>query len=244
MNAYTLTSAELAVLMDHMTGGRLLDQTATLTELQVDKQALVAAEENLLDQGLLLSLPFEQVSGVTSQLASVLSAALSPDRVCVVRTIHPDHTDPPVTFSFTSETITRNQVDQHGQHIFTELADQDEALTEVLAAGGQAAPTKAPAKQAPGDNGRARAKPRALAVLLKDAQRLVMLMVVVDPAEPGAAAHSLAWVETDAGLWVVDGAVDGDTPVATPVSIADLRDRIGSIIGSEILGRPPPLPSG
>ena len=135
MNAYTLSSAELAVLIDHMTGGRLLDETASLTELQVDKQALVAAEENLLDQGLLLSLPFEQVSGVTSQLASVLSAALSPDRVCVVRTIHPDHTDPPVIFSFTSESITRNQVDQHGQHVFAELADQDEALTAILSTG-------------------------------------------------------------------------------------------------------------
>ena len=70
--------------------------------------------------------------------------------------------------------------------------------------------------------------------LLKDAQRLVMLMVVVDPAEPGAAAHSLAWVETDAGLWLVDGASDGDTPVATPVAIADLRDRIGSILEGRV----------
>src|SRR3970040_1402118 len=115
METYTSSPAALAVLIDHMTGDRLLEETAALTELQVDEQALVAAEENLLDQGLLLSLPFEQVSGVTSQLASVLSAALSPDRVCVVRTIHPDHTNPPVIFSFTSESITRNQVHQHGQ---------------------------------------------------------------------------------------------------------------------------------
>ena len=224
MNAYTLTSAELAVLMDHMTGGRLLDQTAALTELQVDEQALVAAEENLLDKGLLLSLPFEQVSGVTSQLANVLSAALSPDRICVVRTIHPDHTDPPVIFSFTSESITRNQVDQNGQHVFTEFADQDEALTEILSTGR--------ALEAPKRSGTA--KPRLVEQLLKDAQRLVMLMVVVDPAEPGAAAHSLAWVETDAGLWLVDGASDGDTPVATPVAIAGLRDRIGSILEGRV----------
>jgi len=220
MNAYTLTSAELAVLIDHMTGGRLLDQTAALTELQVDEQALVAAEETLLDQGLLLSLPFEQVSGVTSQLATVLSAALSPDRVCVVRTIHPDHTDPPVIFSFTSESITRNQVDQHGQHVFTELADQEGAVSAILSTGRV---LDAPKR-------RGTAKPRPLEQLLKDAQRLVMLMVVVDPAEPGAAAHSLAWVETDTGLWLVDEASDDDTPVATPVAIAGLRVRIGSLL--------------
>lgn len=224
MLSFSLTSAELAVLIDHMSGGRLLEDTASLSELQVDEQALVAAEENLLDQGLLLSLPFEQVSGVTSQLASVLSAALSPDRVCVVRTIHPDHTDPPGIFSFTSETITRNQVDQHGQHVFTELADQDEAVTAILSTG------RAP--DAPKRLGTA--KPQPVEQLLKDAQRLVMLMVVVDPAEPGAAAHSLAWVETDAGLWLVDGASDGDTPVATPVAIAGLRDRIGSILEGRV----------
>jgi hypothetical protein len=221
---FSLNSAELAVLMDHMTGGRLLDETAALTELQVDQEALVAAEENLLDRGLLLSLPFEQVPGVTSQLASVLSAALSPDRVCVVRTIHQDHSDPPVIFSFTSESITRNQVDQHGQHVFTELADQDEALTAILSTGGALDAHKR----------RGTAQPRPVEQLLKDAQRLIMLMVVVDPAGPGAAAHSLAWVETDAGLWLVDGASGGDTPVATPVAIADLRDRIGSILEGSV----------
>ena len=61
-----------------------------------------------------------------------------------------------------------------------------------------------------------------------------MLMVVVDPAEPGAAAHSLAWVETDAGLWLVDGASGGDTPVATPVAIAGLRDRISSTLEGRV----------
>jgi len=75
MQRFSLTSAELAVLVDHMTGGRLLEQTTTLPELHVDEQALEAAEEGLLDRGLLVSLPFEEASGVTSELASVLSAA-------------------------------------------------------------------------------------------------------------------------------------------------------------------------
>jgi len=230
MNAYTLTSAELTVLMDHMTGGRLLDQTAALTELQVDEQALVAAEENLLDQGLLLSLPFEQVSGVSSQLASVLSAALSPDRVCVVRTIHQGHTDPPVIFSLTAECIARNQVDEQGQHVFAELADQEQVLSAILEAGGEVAAEEGSAKNGTAKKGRGTPKPRPLADLLKEAHRLVMLMVVEDPADQKAVAHSLAWVETDEGLWLADGTLDSEEPLAQPVGVAGLCQRVGAAL--------------
>ena len=233
MQSYSLTSAELAVLVNHMSGGRLLEKTASLPELQVDEQALGAAEEELLDRGLLVSLPFEEVSGVTSQLASVLSAAITPDRVCIVRTVHGDHTDPPAIFSFTPECITRNQVDDQGQHVFAELADQEEAVSVIMAAGGVAAPKKAPAKKAPAKKGRATSKPRPLADLLKEATRLVILMVVADPVESTAEAHSLSWLETEAGLWLVDRASDGEAPLAAPVAEKALRLRIGAALEGE-----------
>lgn len=220
VRTYSLTSAELVVLMDHMTGGRLLDETAVLSDLEVNEQTLGEVEENLLDQGLLISLPFEEASGVTSQLATVLGAALTPERVCIVRTIHQDHTDPLVIFSFTAESITRNTVASPGEHVFTELADQEEALTAILSAGG------APAAQ----DELVTSEPRPVEELLKDAHRLVILMVVEDPAEAGAAAHSLAWVETGEGLWLVEGAADGETPLAQPVEVAGLRQRIGAVL--------------
>jgi hypothetical protein len=233
---FTFSSAELAVLINHMTGGRLLEAAPALPELRVDEQTLAAAEEELLDRGLLVSLPFEEVSGVTSQLASVLSAAITPDRVCIVRTVHGDHTDPPVFFSFTPECITRNQVDEQGQHVFTELADQEEAVAAILAAGGAAEKASAKqgaAKKAPAKKSKAAAKSRPLADLLKDASRLVMLMVVTDPAEPEAAAASLSWLETDVGLWLVDGASDGEAPLATPVGEKALRQRVAAAAEGE-----------
>jgi len=233
MQSYMLTSAELAVLVDHMTGGRLLEQTTTLPELHVDEQGLSAAEEELLDRGLLVSLPFEEVSGVTSQLASLLSAAITPDRVCIVRTIHADHTDPPVFFSFTPECITHNHVDEQGQHIFAELADQEQAVNAILALGAAAEEVpakKGAAEKAPAKKPRPASKPRPLADLLKEATRLVMLMVVADPAEPAVAAASLSWVETEAGLWLVDGTSDGEAPLAAPVAEKALRQRIGAAV--------------
>ncbi len=220
MQSFSLTAAELAVLMDHMTGGRLLDETAVLSDLEVNEQTFGEVEENLLEQGLLISLPFEEASGVTSQLATVLAAALTPERVCIVRTIHQDHTDPLVIFSFTGESITRNTVPSPGEHVFTELADQEEALTAILSAGG--------ALDAPNDLSASESQP--LEELLKDAQRLVILMVVEDPADAGAVAHSLAWVETGEGLWLVAGAGDGETPLAQPVDVAGLRQRIGDML--------------
>jgi hypothetical protein len=233
MQRFSLTSAELAVLVNHMTGGRLLEQTTTLPELHVDEQALEAAEEGLLDRGLLVSLPFEEASGVTSELASVLSAAITPERVCIVRTVHGDHTDPPVMFSFTPDCITRNQVDEQGQHIFAELADREAAVSAIMAAGGAA--EKAPAKKgavkkSPAKKGRATSKPRPLADLLKEATLLVILMVVADPAEPSAAATSLSWLETEAGLWLVDGASDGEAPLAAPIAEKALRQRIAAVL--------------
>jgi len=233
MSSYTLTSAELAMLVNHMTGGRLLDRTASLPELQVDEQALGTAEEELLDRGLLVSLPFEEVSGVTSELASVLSAAITPDRVCIMRTVHGDHTDAPVFISFTPECITRNQVDQQAQHVFSELAGQEEAVSAILAAGevtGKGPVKKGLAKNAPAKKGRAVSKPRPLADLLKEATRLVMLMVVADPAEPSAVAASLSWLETEAGLWLVDGTSDGEAPLAAPVAEKALRQQIAAAI--------------
>ena len=234
MSRFTLTSAELAVLVDHMTGGRLLEQTTTLPELHVDEQALEAAEEGLLDRGLLVSLPFEEASGVTSELASVLSAAITPDRVCIVRTVHGDHTDAPVFISFTPECITRNQVDEQGMHVFSELADREAAVSAILtlgaAAAEQAPAKKGAAKKAPAKKGRAATKPRPLADLLKEATRLVMLMVVADPAEPSAAAASLTWLETEAGLWLVDGTSDGEAPLAALIAVKALRQQIAAAV--------------
>jgi hypothetical protein len=230
--SYSLTSAELAVLVDHMTGGRLLEQTTMLPELHVDEQALEAAEEGLLDRGLLVSLPFEEASGVTSELASVLSAAITPDRVCIVRTIHGDHTDPPVMFSFTPECITRNQVDEQGRHVFSELADREEAVSAILTLGAaeEAPLKKGAAKKTPAKKNRAATKPRPLADLLKEATRLVILMVVADPAEPAAAAAGLSWLETDQGLWLVDGASDGEAPLAAPVAVKALQQLVGAAL--------------
>jgi hypothetical protein len=171
---------------------------------------------------------------VTSELASVLSAAITPDRVCIVRTVHGDHTDPPVFFSFTPECITRNQVDEQGMHVFSELADREAAVTAILtlgaAAAEQAPAKKGAAKKATAKKGRAATKPGPLADLLKEATRLVMLVVVVDPAEPAPAATSLSWLETDAGLWLVDGDSDGEAPQAAPVAEKALRQRIGAAV--------------
>jgi hypothetical protein len=232
---FSLSSAELVVLINHMTGGRLLEKSAALPELEVDEQALKAAEESLLERGLLISLPFEEVSGVTSELASVLSAAITPDRVCIVRTIHADHTDPPVFISFTPECITHNQVDGDGRHVFAELADQEEAVSAILAAGGAAEPAagKSDSKKPAAKKGRTASKPRPVADLLKEARRLVMVMVVADPAEPYSAATSLSWLDTDAGLWLVDGASDGEAPLAAPVAEKALRERIAAALGGK-----------
>jgi hypothetical protein len=163
----------------------------------------------------------------------VLSAAITPDRVCIVRTVHGDHTDPPVFFSFTPECITRNQVDQQGQHVFAELADREAAVSAIMAASGAAEKTaakKEAEKKAPAKKGRGATNPRPLADLLKEATRLVMLMVVADPAEPAAAAISLSWLETDAGLWLVDGASDGEAPLAAPIAEKALRQRVAAAI--------------
>jgi hypothetical protein len=124
MNEYALSPAELAVLLNHMTGGRLLEGKAYLRDLPVGEQAWAEVEESLLDRGMLLVLPFEEASGVTLQLASVLSAALTPGWICIVRAVHEDRADPPVTFSFTPECITRSYVDAQGRHILAEIADQ------------------------------------------------------------------------------------------------------------------------
>lgn len=226
--SYSLTSAELAVLVNHMAGGRLLESTASLPELEVDEEALEAAQESLLDQGLLISLPFEEVPGVTSHLASVLSAALAPDRVCILRIIHQDHTDPPLIFSFTPECITYNRVDEPGRHIITDLGDQEQAVTEILIAGG--ASDKAPPLRGSAKKGRAASKPRPLAELLKEASRLVMLMVVADPAEQQTSGNALSWVATDQGLWLVDGASDGEAPLARPIAESGLRQLIGAAL--------------
>jgi hypothetical protein len=218
VQSYTLTTAELTVLLNHMAGGRLLEAAATFPDIDVDEASLEAAEEGLLERGLLLALPFEEVAGVTSQLASVLGAALTPDRVCVLRTIHQDHTDPPVVYSFTPECITRNTVNEESQHVFTELADKDQAVNEILATVGGISDKNSPA----------RSKPRPLADMVKSAHKLVMMMVVADPAEGEADARSLSWVEVDQGLWLVDEASQEDTPMAIPVAREDLRQRIAA----------------
>jgi hypothetical protein len=155
-----------------------------------------------------------------------------------VRTIHRDHTDPPVFFSLTPECITLNQADRQGQHVFIELADREEAVSAILAAGavapaGEAPPKRGAAKKAPAKKARAASKPRPLADLLMEANRLVMLMVVSDPAEPTAAAQTLSWVETEAGLWLVDGASDGEAPLAAPVAEKALRGRVADMLRGE-----------
>jgi hypothetical protein len=216
MDVYTLSTAELTVLLDHMAGGRLLEGAASFPDLEVDEAALRAAEESLLERGLLLSLPFEEVAGVTSQLASVLSTALTPDRVCIVRTIHQDHTDPPVIFSFTPECISRNYVDKEGMHVFARLADQDEAVSAILADTGDVSAKK----------GSARPRARPLADLVKAAHRLVMMLVVADPTEAEAEARCLSWLESNESLWLVDEASQEDAPLAIPVVLKDLRLRI------------------
>jgi hypothetical protein len=60
-----------------------------------------------------------------------------------------------------------------------------------------------------------------------------MLLVVVDPAEQGAVAHSLSWLDTGGGLWLIDGAGDGEAPTAGLVSIADLRQRISAALAGQ-----------
>lgn len=242
MQTFRLTPAELAVLVNHMTGGRLLEKSGSLPELQADEQTLAAAEEQLLDRGLLVSLPFEEVSGVTSQLAGVLSAAITPERVCIVRVVHGDHTDPPLLISFTPECITRNQASADGQHVFARLADPDEAVSAILGAGApEASGVEAVGSKALAKKGTARkapakkAKPRPVAELLPEATRLVMLLVVADPAEPEASAASLSWLATETGLWLVDGASDGEAPLAAPVAEKVLRGSVAAAIMGESL---------
>jgi hypothetical protein len=60
-----------------------------------------------------------------------------------------------------------------------------------------------------------------------------MVMVVADPAEPYSAATSLSWLDTDAGLWLVDGASDGEAPLAAPVAEKALRERIAAALGGK-----------
>jgi len=49
---------------------------------------------------------------------------------------------------------------------------------------------------------------------------------VADPAEPAPAAVSLSLLATEEGLWLVDGASDGEAHLASPVSEKALRQRI------------------
>lgn len=221
MSTFSLSSAELAVLVDHMTGGRLLESEQAPAGLALETAAAEAVEQQLLDRGLLLTLPFEETAGVTSQLASVLSAAITPEQVCVVRSIQQEHTDPPVTFSFTPECISRNRLDGEGRHEFSELADRDAALDGILAAGGAEQAASVPRAE----------QPRPLPELLERAERLVTVLIVRDPAEEQAEPHSLAWVITDGGLWMVDPASDGENPTAVPVGTDQLRERIGEALG-------------
>ncbi len=216
--AFSLSSAELAVLVDLMSGGRLLDSSSALADFQIDESGREATEEQLLDRGLLISLPFEAEAGVTTQLATVLGAALSPDQVCIVRTVRQEHTDPPVIFSFTGSSIVRNTVAPEGQHEFEQLADLDAALDGILAAGG--------ALEAPSP--KRGAKPRPLAELLDSAARMVLLMIAVHPDAPDTDAGSLAWVQNDEGLWLVDPASNEEDPAAKPVSVGTLKKRIAA----------------
>ncbi|HKY84025.1 MAG TPA: hypothetical protein VJ160_04275 [Anaerolineales bacterium] len=228
MNAYTLSPSELAVLVNHMTGGRLLEKAPSLAELRLDEQAWAKVEASLLDRGLLLSLPFEEASGVTSQLAYALSAALSPERVCVVRKVYEGHADPSVIFSFTPECITRNHVDAQGRHVFAELADREEAISAILSTAGESPTREAVTKRGTAKKGAATPRPRPVADLLKEARRLVLLLIVADPAEAAADATSLAWLETGEGLWLVDEESDGEAPQASPIAPAKLRQLVGS----------------
>lgn len=222
MAHFELTSAELAVLVDHMAGGQLLSSPDALSDLELDDARREAAEEDLLDRGLLISLPFETEAGVTSQLATVLGAALSPDQVCIVRTVQQEHTDPPVIFSFTGSSIVRNTVIDEGKHEFEQLADMDAALDGILAAGGALGAL----------NPKRGAKPRPVAELLESAARMVLLMVAVHPGAPDAAAGSLAWVQNEQGLWLVDPASSEEEPAAKPVSVGTLKKRIVAELGA------------
>ena len=59
---------------------------------------------------------------------------------------------------------------------------------------------------------------------------------LADPAEPSAAAASLSWLETDAGLWLVDGASDGEAPLAAPVTEKALRQRVAAAVEGPLSG--------
>ncbi len=223
MGGYELSSAELAVLVDHMTGGRLLDDEEAAADLALDSAAAGAVEQQLLDRGLLLSLPFEEAAGVTSGLASVLSAAIAPELLVIVRSVQFEHTDPPVIFSFTRECITRNQLKGDGLHIFTELADREAALDAILAAGG--ADSVEPKTR--------KTRPQPLAELLEDSERMVTVLIVNDPDEDDAEPNSLGWLQTDGDLWLIAGSGDEEEPLAAPVGRSELRSRLAAEISEK-----------
>ncbi|HEX8597824.1 MAG TPA: hypothetical protein VF952_04835 [Chloroflexia bacterium] len=220
---YRFTTAELVLLTQYLTGsighlgpGRQADPGA-------DAEALRLAEQNLLGSGLLVRAEGDGEIDVTSRLATLLSAALSPQVLCVLRNTGPDVAGEEVYFSFSSACIVRNHVDTQGQHVFSELANLDEALNGILVAGGVR----------PGQTMSSAGEVQSLDRLLDDRQARVTLLVVADPAQPQPQVQALSWLIARGGVWLVQESADSGAPSARSVDVAELRQMLSMTLSQQ-----------
>ncbi|MCG8346240.1 MAG: hypothetical protein MI924_00485 [Chloroflexales bacterium] len=223
METYILTSAELAVLTKHLSGGAFVLDEAAYADLGITPEQLNLAEDQLAERGLLVRSPGEQEAGVSGDIATVLATSFAPDMVCIVRTQRRNTAEPVVYYSFTPECIARNYVDAAGQHVFCEFATLDDVLHEILAASGVTATQT--------DNTSAAAQP--LDVLLAESETLTLLMAVIDPAQPQPQVQNLSWLVARNSVWLVTAEAQPSTASARPVDRLELQQAIAKTLVSD-----------
>jgi len=212
MRTFEFSTPELAVLVQHMTGGVLQLDAAAVADLDSSEDGLASAEEQLRDRGLLVSAPLEEEAAVSSQLAPVLRCALDPDVLGIMRVERrtATGTTPDVSYySFTDECMVHNRVDARGNHVFTEFGSIDEVLSALTATAAHA-----------GSSG-ASAEP--LESLLPVSDSVNLLLMVAGTGGPDAATQATSWVIARDAVWLVDRRDNDGLPMAIATTGDDLR---------------------
>ncbi|HLZ30969.1 MAG TPA: hypothetical protein VKV73_26930 [Chloroflexota bacterium] len=212
MQRFEFSTPELALLVQHMTGGAMPLDANAAADLSTTEADLEAAEQQLSERGLLVSAPLEEEVGVASDLATLLSTTLSPDMLGVLRVDRAPDLREVSYFSLTSDCMAHNRVGADGRHVFTEFDTLDELLQAMTATAHGTQEIDAQAEP--------------LDKLLPDSDAVAVLMLVSRPAEPDAAAQVISWVVARGGVWLTDRVGTDGVPLATPIGAEALRDRL------------------
>lgn len=232
MQTFEFSTPELALLVQHMTGGAMPFDANTAADLNSSEADLEAADEQLRERGLLVSGPLEEEADVVSPLATLLSTTLAPEMLGVLRVepafrSAPRGARPPEVrdvsyFSLTSDCMAHNRVDATGHHQFTEFETLDELLLVMTATvdGMEVIASHA----------------EPLEKLLADSDAVAVLMLVLRPAEPDAVAQVISWAVARGCVWLTDRVGTDGAPLARPITASDLRAKLRHALQPEPAG--------